>query len=251
MDTGASITEIQRVNLQDSPLLYKIPPELRNIVYWFVLTSDSGVEVTVQNIQARASLLKVSRQIRQEATQIFYAENRLEVLVINNGSNSGVAWLASIGQSSAVFVCRVTIKFQMSEKSETFMDCSNCLVGTNHLGTAHSIADWLGNMAFDTIVKLAGDLLSLGVRDECVTGAKQEQEIEAGLSESFYLSQMGVGLMEQLRLQAEDLVDRWESENVEKGKQLQRSAEYTTRLATEQAKGRTGGKDVMRGSDIL
>lgn len=59
-----------------SPLL-ELPAELRNTIYCLVLASDNGeyVEITLKATKWQTALLRVCSQIRNEATQIFYATN--------------------------------------------------------------------------------------------------------------------------------------------------------------------------------
>jgi translation elongation factor EF-G len=67
--TGTTTNEV-------SPLL-ELPPELRNTIYHLVLTSNNGeyVEITLKVVKKQTALLRVCSQIRNEATQIFYATN--------------------------------------------------------------------------------------------------------------------------------------------------------------------------------
>lgn len=68
----------QAMNAQHSPLLSKLPGELRNDIYTRVLVSSDGIDITIDapkkkvDLKERTALLKVSRQIRQEAEVIFY-----------------------------------------------------------------------------------------------------------------------------------------------------------------------------------
>ncbi|KAK5112303.1 hypothetical protein LTR85_011575 [Meristemomyces frigidus] len=97
---------------QDSPLL-KIPPELRNIIYDLVLTSDKPID-TQDTAAARVSaLLATCTQIRREAAPIFYGQNTFSGTVHRPGRRVNEItifhWLTSIGKQQCALIQSLTL----------------------------------------------------------------------------------------------------------------------------------------------
>jgi len=66
---------------QQSPIL-KLPPELRNAIYRCVLISDTPIDVSERNENLTPCyLLATCRQIRAEASKMYYSENTFSVSV--------------------------------------------------------------------------------------------------------------------------------------------------------------------------
>jgi hypothetical protein len=63
------------------PTFSKLPAELRNAVYRYVLTSSGDVELDLKVISKLTNLFRTCKQIRSEATKIFWAENTFTVFL--------------------------------------------------------------------------------------------------------------------------------------------------------------------------
>lgn len=61
-------------SVADSPL-FRLPSELRNMIYRFALTTDGGVVVTESGGIPESALLSVSKVLRSETYGVFYNEN--------------------------------------------------------------------------------------------------------------------------------------------------------------------------------
>ncbi|KAK3704635.1 hypothetical protein LTR37_013734 [Vermiconidia calcicola] len=68
----ATMTPLQP---QESPFFSKLAPELRNKIYRYVLVSNEEIDFSSTRFRTQTQFLHVCRQIKVEATQIFYAEN--------------------------------------------------------------------------------------------------------------------------------------------------------------------------------
>jgi hypothetical protein len=75
---------------ESSPLL-ELPPELRNQIYRYVLVSKSTVHVGLGAF-VESPLLMTFKQIRHEATSIFYKENTIEILIDNYDITKSIKW---------------------------------------------------------------------------------------------------------------------------------------------------------------
>ena len=65
----------------------KIPPELRNVIYHYLLPTDETFYHGYSDHVKPPPLLQVCRQIREEASAIYYAENEFVVFVRGFDSN--------------------------------------------------------------------------------------------------------------------------------------------------------------------
>lgn len=61
--------------------VFEIAPELRNNIYSLVLASPHDILIPASGRLATPALLNVCQQVRQEATQLYYAENTFKVVV--------------------------------------------------------------------------------------------------------------------------------------------------------------------------
>ncbi|KAK5117157.1 hypothetical protein LTR85_008925 [Meristemomyces frigidus] len=72
----------QKMTPQTMPKLLGIPPELRNHIYRYAPTDSDLIQVNARNA-TRPDLLLTCRQLRQEASGIFFGENAFHVLVMD------------------------------------------------------------------------------------------------------------------------------------------------------------------------
>ena len=93
---------------EPSPLV-ELPPELRNKVYRYVLLSEGPVHVGATGFM-EPPLLMTAKQIRQEASSIFYKENEFDVLIIDYDIKNCIKWDRKIkaGFRRGDFVGRVS-----------------------------------------------------------------------------------------------------------------------------------------------
>lgn len=81
----------QTYNSRESRLL-SLPPELRNAIYREVLLENGVVRITNEARPAPPSLLQVNRQIRKEATAIYYKENTLRFCIWKFDAGVYITW---------------------------------------------------------------------------------------------------------------------------------------------------------------
>jgi hypothetical protein len=73
---------ITKRNAEESPLLSKLPPELRNKIYGMVLITDRTIVLRSTDYTVRKALLNASLQIHREASKMFWSGNRFIVTSI-------------------------------------------------------------------------------------------------------------------------------------------------------------------------
>lgn len=77
--------------MADLTILERLPGELRNRIYRYVLLRNGPFTVTATGIQ-EPPLLSVCKQIRQEGILIFYGENEIHVPFMDYDSSLFVKW---------------------------------------------------------------------------------------------------------------------------------------------------------------
>lgn len=98
------------------PGLLRIPPELRNIIYHdvFALDEDEMIDITLEEVKCRTSLLRVCSQIRSEAKSVFYATNSFYVADFFAQQAELGRFLKNAG-SSAKHVPELIIKIELPQ----------------------------------------------------------------------------------------------------------------------------------------
>lgn len=80
---------------------FKLPAELRNSIYRYIVVSDDPVYIAPTSIKRHTRLLQTCNQIRGEASRIFCEENVFCIAPAFRWYHVAVAWTASIGQDKA------------------------------------------------------------------------------------------------------------------------------------------------------
>ncbi|KAI7285434.1 hypothetical protein KC345_g1719 [Hortaea werneckii] len=106
--TVANATAIQET--QDSRLL-ALSPELRNIIYEEVLVDTNNIDIPKDGKLVRPPLLKVCRQVAEEASTLFYGLNRFKST--NNRLGDLPLWLVRLPLKlrrnvNAIYLCYET-----------------------------------------------------------------------------------------------------------------------------------------------
>lgn len=90
--------------------LTKLPAELRNQVYRYVVVSEEAINITRPPIRAHTALLQVCKQMRTEATKMFYSENTFRVPEGHVKSVDLTSWITSVvGKDNATFISSLKI----------------------------------------------------------------------------------------------------------------------------------------------
>ncbi|KAI1436519.1 hypothetical protein GGR50DRAFT_226687 [Xylaria sp. CBS 124048] len=86
---------------QTRSLLLSMPPEIRNVIYTLVVTSEWGRPARNFFVLDRPlpALFRANRQIRSEALDVFLMKNHFHVYT----SNIGLKWLHILGRDVARF----------------------------------------------------------------------------------------------------------------------------------------------------
>jgi len=77
-------TKESQFHLQNSvaeSTLFKLPPELRIMIYRFAIITDEAVVITESSGLQEPALLLVSKLVREESCKLFYCENRFSCVV--------------------------------------------------------------------------------------------------------------------------------------------------------------------------
>jgi hypothetical protein len=81
---GSKATEVSQTDLPSSVAespLFKLPPELRTMIYRFALHTDEDIEITESHGIPEPALLSVSKIIRSETHKVFYFENEFSCMI--------------------------------------------------------------------------------------------------------------------------------------------------------------------------
>ena len=114
----------QQEGREDYFPLFELPPELRVTIYEMALVESGPIQLTTFcnnqaaelskgdfcNLIAGSRALQTSRQIRAEASPIFYARNTFAVALFNiNEMATGYKWLQSIAVPSRALMGHVVV----------------------------------------------------------------------------------------------------------------------------------------------
>ena len=91
--------------------LLSLPPELRNLIYYFTLTCFDHINLAAgQGFAMHKQLLNTCRQIRSEATAVFYKENRFVVQFGERYLRNAIKILALVGPSNVSNIKTIEIR---------------------------------------------------------------------------------------------------------------------------------------------
>jgi hypothetical protein len=77
-------------------LLLSLPPEIRNIIYRYALVEDEiEIDPPMSPVPEQPSLLQTNRQVRAEASDIYYKENEFVWCIEDFNVEAFVAWSES------------------------------------------------------------------------------------------------------------------------------------------------------------
>lgn len=109
------------------PLFSKLAPELRNAIYSYVLTSKEEIRLNVESMCKAMALLRTSKQVHQEAEQMFYASNTF-VIELKEVADAGIPGnemiqacrlLMVAGAVNMQSISRLIVRFQASNGATT------------------------------------------------------------------------------------------------------------------------------------
>lgn len=107
---------------QDSPLL-ALAPELRNKIYRLVLVSDAAIDIGSESSPTPPRLLGTCRQIRHEATSIYYHENTFAATDSTScGDNytRAVSWFCKIGSTRCAMMADMRLHLEIEQDFEKY-----------------------------------------------------------------------------------------------------------------------------------
>ena len=95
--TTPTSTSIASSTATTSPLLDRLPPELRNQIYRLILIADDElVDVNIRDLYTRTAILRTCSQIRNEAKDLIFENDFLIACGCGDGEHAG-RWLKSLG----------------------------------------------------------------------------------------------------------------------------------------------------------
>lgn len=118
-----------------SPFLHKLPAELRNGIYRMALVSEEPLMICRggKNVLGRTALLRTCRQIRSEATGIYY-ENAFHITCGSGGGRVGGRWLKEM-RSEMRQITMIFVDFEMSRSvCELFKAADSGIPGSTAIG---------------------------------------------------------------------------------------------------------------------
>lgn len=109
-------------NATNSLCLLDLPAELRNDIYRLAMVTDTRIELVDNSIrQKHTTLLQTCRQIRAEATAMFYAENRFKLTTTASNLPQILGWAESLPIARAQRFKSVLLEFNMCAESERYV----------------------------------------------------------------------------------------------------------------------------------
>ena len=96
--------------------LLALPPEIRNTIYREVLVPTVDILITRKVIERETALLKVCHQIREEASSIFYGENKFKDWRRSQAATV-ISWIRLIGNEHAGMIQQLTVNYPISQAS--------------------------------------------------------------------------------------------------------------------------------------
>lgn len=109
-------------NAQNSPLLSKIPAELRIEIYRLALVSKDSITVNRSQIRGQRSLLQTCHQIREEASKIYYSENAFTITSARRDINRIPQFVSTKDKSIGQMISKLTITHFLDKKQEGKVD---------------------------------------------------------------------------------------------------------------------------------
>lgn len=113
-------------NLNADSRLLGLPPELRNMVYEYVLSSaGTTCIVSSTNKLQKPGLLQVNRQIREEANLRYHALSDFQPILTANTAHLTRKWAASLTTSEIRSIESLSFDFHLSVSDQVLgLDCS-------------------------------------------------------------------------------------------------------------------------------
>ena len=104
---------------QDSRLL-KLPAELRNAIYTLALSFDEDIMVSTVHKLRRPALLKTCKQIRAEATLLYFSSTTFHLVISPTELKFTKTWLRSIGRESAAAINPLLLTLNLDQANHRF-----------------------------------------------------------------------------------------------------------------------------------
>lgn len=76
--------------------LLALPAELRNAIYSLVLVEPSDIVISTKHYSQPPALLATCRQVREEASSLYYSLNRFHFMVSDSQPNTPTLWLSQL-----------------------------------------------------------------------------------------------------------------------------------------------------------
>ena len=114
--------------------LLTLPAELRYSIYRLILRSDESIDPLTIAARTHTALLKVNKQIRSEATSIYYAENSFALTITASNTNKIARWLHHLGPKINKLIPALSVAFEKCAKAEKYQDIHDHLCWTMKVG---------------------------------------------------------------------------------------------------------------------
>lgn len=95
--------------------LLELPAEVRNDIYSLALAQGKPTLVSTYGRSARASLLRVNRQIRSETLQVYYSSNAFRATIDDAMIRGPMRWCNGMSAESLKAIQNFTLVFEPSE----------------------------------------------------------------------------------------------------------------------------------------
>ena len=96
-------------NVTTPSRLLALPPEFRNAIYYFTLTSDSPLDITLGDFKTQTSLLRACKQTCGEALDLYFAENTFCATLPLGHYDKLASWLNAIGKEQIQKISKLEV----------------------------------------------------------------------------------------------------------------------------------------------
>lgn len=176
---------------QESPFFSKLAPELRNKTYRYALVSKDEIDFSITRFRAHTQFLHVCRQIKVEATQIFYAENTFLIDDVEKQTLGVAQTLRLIGRGRARDIRKIDVRyFKMSQSKDTLLTYVENLYTLGVDDAWIDIYEKLTRTLLFGASSLGKILIQFGVPQESITVEKPEENEGRGFIKSLTIRAM-------------------------------------------------------------
>ncbi|EMC93757.1 hypothetical protein BAUCODRAFT_206166 [Baudoinia panamericana UAMH 10762] len=171
----------------------KLPPELRNRIYRLVLPADTTIELGSKAAAEHNALLRTTSQIRQEASDIFYAGNKFLITISPFNAARMARRIQVAGRRNLGVIPSLTIrvgfcarkKLEMDELRHHVADADRGTFAANLVTYFKIVRVWTEKLG-ETMI---GELAAVGIRPVVMGTHKSSKSWTLVLEVQYFFTQ--------------------------------------------------------------